>query len=307
MHRKWTDLNEPGGHTVDRVAADPSRSRQSVLAHRPAKLLALVVGLSILASIVTLDTGKSRAAGARAAAVKPTIVLIHGAWASSASWTGVIERLQAKGYTVDAPPNPLRSLKGDAASIADFLKTITGPIVLVGHSYGGAVITNAARGDSQVKALVYVDAFAPNTGETTLGLDSARPGSALAAAPAKVFNLVPYPGAPKGDAEVYVKPAVFESAFANDLSPRQAAIQAAIQSPAVLSALTDPSGAPAWKTIPSWYVLGTIDQVIPPAEQLFMAQRMHAHIVKVKAGHLSMVSQPEAVTKVIISAAHTVH
>jgi pimeloyl-ACP methyl ester carboxylesterase len=305
MHRKWTQLKRSGGQTSGRGTAGATRSPQSALAQRPSKVLAICLGLAVLVSILSLDTGRSHAAGAKQAGVKPTIVLIHGAWASSASWDGVIVRLQAKGYTVDAPPDPLRSLNGDAAYVADFLKTITGPIVLVGHSYGGAVITNAATRDSQVKALVYVDAFAPNTGETALGLDSARPGSALAAGPTKVFNFVPYPGAPKGDAELYVKPAVFESAFANDLPANEAAIQAATQTPAVYSALTEPSGVPAWKTIPSWYLVGTIDQVIPPAEQLFMAHRMHAHIVKVKAGHLSMVSQPEAVTRIIISAAQS--
>ena len=122
-------------------------------------------------------------------------------------------RLQTEGYTVDAPPNPLRSLKGDAATIADLLKTIKGPIVLVGHSYGGAVITNAATGNRNVKALVYVDAFAPAKGESALGLDSIKPGSAFGAGPTKVFNFVPFPGAKKGDAELYVKPSVFEQAF----------------------------------------------------------------------------------------------
>jgi pimeloyl-ACP methyl ester carboxylesterase len=229
--------------------------------------------------------------------------VVNGAWANNASWSGVIERLQVEGYTVDAPPNPLQSLSGDAATIADFLKTITGPIVLVGHSYGGAVITNAARGNSNVKALVYVDAFAPAKGESALGLDSSKPGSALGAGPTKVFNFVPFPGATKGDALLYVKPAVFEQAFANGLPAKEGAVLAATQDPAVYSALTAPSGTPAWKTIPSWYVLGTIDKAIPPAIQLFMAQRMHAHITRVRAGHLSMVAAPAVVAKVIAAAA----
>jgi pimeloyl-ACP methyl ester carboxylesterase len=215
----------------------------------------------------------------------------------------VIERLQTEGYTVDAPPNPLQSLTGDAATIADLLKTIKGPIVLVGHSYGGAVITNAARGNRNVKALVYVDAFAPAKGDTTLGLDSSKPGSALGAGPAKVFNFAPFPGAKKGDAELYVKPSVFEQAFANGLPAKEGAVLAATQSPVVYSAVTAPSGTPAWKTIPSWYVLGTIDKAIPPAIQLFMAQRIHAHITRVRAGHLSMVAAPGVVAKVITAAA----
>jgi pimeloyl-ACP methyl ester carboxylesterase len=215
----------------------------------------------------------------------------------------VIARLQAEGYAVDAPPNPLRSLAGDAASIADFLHTIKGPIVLVGHSYGGAVITNAAAGNPDVKALVYVDAFAPAKGESALGLDSSKPGSALGAGPTKVFNFVPYPGARKGDALLYVKPAVFKRAFANGLPAREGAVLAATQAPAAYSALTARSGSPAWTTIPSWYVLGTIDRAIPPAIELFMAQRMHAHVTRVHAGHLSMIARPAAVARVITAAA----
>jgi pimeloyl-ACP methyl ester carboxylesterase len=262
--------------------------------------LALVVGLAITLS-TTQSQAKARAG--TAAGVKPTVVLVNGAWANSAAWSGVIERLQTEGYTVDAPPNPLQSLKGDAATIADLLNTIKGPIVLVGHSYGGAVITNAATGDRNVKALVYVDAFAPAKGETALGLDSSKPGSALGAGPTKVFDFVPFPGANKGDAELYVKPSVFEQAFANGLPSKEGAILAATQSPAVYSALTAPSGTPAWRTIPSWYVLGTIDKAIPPAIQLFMAQRIHAHITRVRAGHLSMVAAPGVVAKVIEAAA----
>jgi pimeloyl-ACP methyl ester carboxylesterase len=176
--------------------------------------------------------------------------LVQGAWANTPSWSGVIARLEAEGYTVDAPPNPLRSLNGDAATIADFLHTIKGPIVLVGRSYGGAVITNAATGNHQVKALAYVDAFAPAKGGSALGLDSSKPGSALGAAPAKVFNFVPYPGAPKGDALLYVKPAVFEQAFVDGLPAREGSVLAATQAPVAYSALTAPSGTPAWKTIP---------------------------------------------------------
>jgi pimeloyl-ACP methyl ester carboxylesterase len=270
------------------------------------RLLAILTALIALASILTFGAGHSQAAPAQPTQTKPTIVLVHGAWASSASWNGVIGRLEAQGYTVDAPPNPLHNLMGDAATIADYLKTIQGPIVLVGHSYGGMVVTNAAYGNPNVKALVYVDAFAPAQGESTLQLDTARPGSALAAPPTTIFNFVPFPGAAKGDAELYVKTAPFLTDFANDLSPKQAALAAATQTPAVYSALNQKSGPPAWKTIPSWYVLGTIDKIIPPAEQLFMAQRMHAHITKIHAGHISMVSHPGAVSQVILSAAHSV-
>jgi pimeloyl-ACP methyl ester carboxylesterase len=276
------------------------------LSGRRVTYLWLTIALALFAGLaITLTTSQSQAKARTrtAATTRPTVVLVNGAWANNAAWSGVIERLQATGFTVDAPPNPLQSLKGDAATIADLLKTIKGPIVLVGHSYGGAVITNAATGNPNVKALVYVDAFAPAKGESALGLDSIKPGSALGAGPKKVFNFVPFPGAKKGDAELYVKPSVFERAFANGLPAKEGAELAATQSPAVFSALTAPSGTPAWKTIPSWYVLGTIDKAIPPAIQLFMAHRIHAHITRVRAGHLSMVAAPGVVAKVITAAA----
>ena len=276
------------------------------LVERRVTYLWLTIGLALIAALAiafTTSQSQAKTPSRTARSTRPTVVLVNGAWANSAIWSGVIERLQAQGYTVDAPPNPLQSLKGDAATIADFLKTINGPIVLVGHSYGGAVITNAATGNRNVKALVYVDAFAPAKGESALGLDSSKPGSALGAGPAKVFNSVPFPGAKKGDALLYVKPGVFERAFANGLSAKEGAVLAATQGPAVLSALTAPSGKPAWKTIPSWYVLGTIDRAIPPAIQLFMAHRIHAHITRVKAGHLSMVADPGVIANVITAAA----
>jgi pimeloyl-ACP methyl ester carboxylesterase len=262
---------------------------------------ALIAGLAITLT-ASQSQAKTRAGTARSA--RATVVLVNGAWANNAAWSGVIERLQSEGYTVDAPPDPLQSLSGDAATIADLLKTIKGPIVLVGHSYGGAVITSAATGNHNVKALVYVDAFAPAEGESALGLDSSKPGSALGAGPTNVFNFVPFPGAKKGDAELYVKPSVFEQAFANGLPAKEGAVLAATQSPAVYSALTARSGTPAWKTIPSWYVLGTIDKAIPPAIQLFMARRIHAHITRVRAGHLSMLAAPGVVAKVITAAAN---
>ena len=266
----------------------------------------LTIGLALIAVLaITLTTSQSRARArtGTTTSARPTVVLVNGAWANSASWSGVILRLQSEGYAVDAPPNPLQSLKGDAATIAGFLKTINGPIVLVGHSYGGAVITNAAKGNPNVKALVYIDAFAPAKGESVLALDSSKPGSALGAGPTKVFTFVPFPGAKKGDAELYVKPSVFEQAFANGLPATQRAVLAATQSPAVYSALTAASGTPAWKTIPSWYVLGTIDKAIPPTIQLSMAQRIHAHVTRVRAGHLSMIAAPRVIAKVITAAA----
>ncbi len=239
---------------------------------------------------------------------KPSIVLVHGAWADGSSWSHVISILQQQGYTVYAPANPLRGLTSDSAYIASFLQSISGPIILVGHSYGGAVITNAATGNPNVKALVYIDAFAPDQGESLASLSSVPPPpgqspSCLSGDPATVFNFVPLSG---GDVDLYVKPSLFPSCFANDLSPKGGAVLASTQRAFALSALPQLSGVPAWKTIPSFYLVGTIDNVIPPFAQLFMAQRAHSTIVQVRAGHLSMISHPEAVADLIDQAVGTV-
>ncbi len=275
------------------------------LALRPPALIVFAAGL--LGLVAVLAAFFVSAGAAKTAGPKPTVVLVHGAWADGSGWNGVVQRLQREGYTVDVPPNPLRGVASDSAYLAAFLKTVTGPIVLVGHSYGGAVITNAATGDPDVKALVYINAFVPDQGESVLQLASAQPGSDLGGDPTKVFNLVQYPGAPAGDFDLYVKPSLFPDAFANDLPDKLGAVLAAGQRPLTLSAAAEPSGAPAWKTIPSWYLVGTADHVIPPAEQRFMATRAHAHTVEVKASHLSMVSRPGDVTKLILEAAQSVH
>ena len=255
-----------------------------------------------LAGSATAATATGHApSGSAAPAPKPTIVLVHGAWADSSSWNAVVEQLQALGYTVDAPPNPLGGVSSDSAYLSDFLSTISGPIVLVGHSYGGFVITNAATGNTQVKALVYDDAFIPASGDTPASLSSAKPGSCLTST---ALNFVPYPGAPSGDADVYVKQSVFPGCFANGLPASEGAALAAEQQPPVASILSDTlTVAPAWQTIPSWDVIGTADHVIPPAEQVVMAQRAGAHITEINAPHLSMISDPGAVTRVIVDAA----
>jgi pimeloyl-ACP methyl ester carboxylesterase len=239
---------------------------------------------------------------------KPSIVLIHGAWADGSSWSSVIKRLQQQGFTVYAPANPLRGLTSDSAYIANFLQSISGPIILVGHSYGGAVITNAATGNPNVKTLVYIDAFAPDQGESLASLSSVPPPpgqspSCLSGDPTTVFNFVPLNG---GDVDLYVKPSLFPSCFANDLPPNEGAVLASTQRAFALSALPQTSGVPAWKTIPSFYLVGTIDRAIPPFAQLFMAQRAHATIVQVRGSHLVMVSHPEAVVDLINQAVGTV-
>jgi pimeloyl-ACP methyl ester carboxylesterase len=262
--------------------------------------LAVVTALTALPATSPANAGSSQ----HASATKPTVVLVHGAWADSSSWERVVRRLQGLGYAVAVAPNPLRGLAGDSAYLASYLATIPGPIVLVGHSYGGAVVTNAATGNPNVKALVYVDAFVPDEGESVVQLASELPGSALAVAdPHEVFNLVPYPGGPEGDADLYVLPKVFRTAFANDLGSRTAALLASTQRPVTLSALTTPSGAPAWKTIESWYLVGTQDKVLPPAQQNAMAARADSTVVRVKAGHLAMISRPCAISNLIVDAA----
>jgi pimeloyl-ACP methyl ester carboxylesterase len=238
---------------------------------------------------------------------KPSIVLVHGAWADGSSWSGVIQRLQEQGYTVYAPANPLRGLTSDSEYIASFLQTISGPIILVGHSYGGAVITNAATVNPNVKALVYIDAFAPDQGESLASLSTIPPPpgqspSCVSGNPAQVFNFVPLAG---GDVDLYIKPSLFPSCFANDLSPKEGAVLASTQRPFALGAFPQQSGVPAWKTIRSFYLVGTIDNAIPPFAQLFMARRANATIVQVRGSHLVMISHPEAVVDLINQAVHS--
>jgi pimeloyl-ACP methyl ester carboxylesterase len=264
----------------------------------PALLITMAAVIIPLSQTASAHTTTHAAASD---APRPTIVLEHGAWADTSSWSGVIKRLQADGYTVYAPPNPLQGLTYDSAFLADFLHSISGPIVLVGHSYGGAVITNAATGDPQVKALVYVDAFAPAQGQTLAQLLASYPGSC--AVPANL-NVVPFPGAPAGAGDAYITQSAFPSCMANGLPASEAQVLAVTQLPIATIALTQPSGVPAWQTIPSWAVVGTADHAIPPALQLAMAENAHAHITEVKAPHLSMISNPGVVTSVILQAVH---
>jgi pimeloyl-ACP methyl ester carboxylesterase len=223
------------------------------------------------------------AGSATAAAPKPTIVFVHGAWADASCWARVTCRLQADGYPVLAAPNPLRALPSDAAYLAAFLQQHTsGPVVLVGHSYGGAVITNAALADADVRALVYVNAFVPDEGETILGLLGGRGD------PTMLFDFVQY----QADTDLYIKTSLFRRVFAADLPADTAARLAVSQRPIALAALQQPSGTPAWKTLPSWYVRGTQDAILPASAQSAMAQRAGSTIVDVGASHLSMVSHP---------------
>ena len=260
-------------------------------------ILSVAFGLAVRSSVTAAATGQATACN-----VKPTIVLVHGAWAGASSWNGEVERLQGDGYVVRAIANPLRGLTSDSADVSSFLATISGPIVLVGHSYGGAVITNAASGNHNVKELVYVDAAAPAVGETVGQLSGKT--SALNAAPDTLFDSVPYPNAPAGDTDLYLKESVFLNSFAEDLPTGTAKVLWASQRPAAMSAFTTPSAAAAWQTIPSWYVIGTADKIITPQSELIMAHRAHAHILMVPGGsHLTLISHPQEVTNQILAAA----
>lgn len=257
---------------------------------------AILAALALLA--VGLTATHSAASGART--TKPTVVLVHGAWADASSWSAVVTRLQDDGYRVAALANPLRSLSGDAASIRAYLDTITGPIVLVGHSYGGAVISNAATGHPGVKALVYVNAFLPDTGDSATQL--AGPDSALSADPTTIFDFVPAT-APTPSTELYLKRSTVFASFATGLSYDGKALVAATQRPATLGALNEPSATPAWRTIPSWAVIGTKDLIIPLGAQRSMADRANATTTTYDAGHVGLMTHPTTITRVIEGAA----
>jgi pimeloyl-ACP methyl ester carboxylesterase len=266
--------------------------------------LATVTGTTAQAA-TPADPGSVAHAAPAPAAPKPTIVLVHGAWADASSWNAEVDALQRDGYVVRAIDNPLRGLTSDAEEVKDFLSTIKGPIVLVGHSYGGAVITNAAAGNPNVKALVYVDAAAPDVGETNGQLSGKT--SALSGNPATLFDSGPYAGAPAGAVQYYLKENIFLHNFAPDLPTRTAEQLWATQRPAATAAFDTPSAAAAWKTIPSWYVIGMNDQIITPQSELAMAHRAHSHIVEVPGGsHLTLISHPVEVTNQILAAARSV-
>src|SRR4029077_11793208 len=259
----------------------------SLVHRRASKLLSvLVLALSIIA--VT-------ASSAAAQTTKPTIVVVHGGWADASSWNPVASRLQRDGYTVIVPANPLRGVKPDSEYLKSVLASISGPIVLVGHSYGGFVMTDAATGDANVKALVYIAAFAPEEAETLGEVLARNPGSEVGGP-----NLIlrPYPGG----TDVYINPLDFHRVFCADLPAGKAGLMAAEQRPIAAAALAEPSSAPAWKTIPSWYMVASQDHAIPPATERFMAKRAHAVTVEVKSSHVAMLSHPAATTRLILAA-----
>src|SRR5438270_13499503 len=229
-----------------------------------------------------------------------TVLLVHGAFADASSWTGMIERLQKAGVQVTAPANPLRGLASDSAYLASFLNQMGGPVLVVGHSYGGAVISTAATRARNVVGLVYVAAFAPDEGERLSDVASTSKDSVLNTA------LVPlhYPTGQGAQTavEFAINPARFHDAFAADLPAEQAAVMAATQRPVAELAFSEPSGVPAWKTLPAWAVVATGDKAAGSDVVRSMARRAGATITEVEGSHVIMISQPQAVTDVILSA-----
>ncbi|MFF3846774.1 alpha/beta fold hydrolase [Streptomyces sp. NPDC002328] len=265
-----------------------------------------VLGGMLAAGAVTLGAaGQASAAtggSGGGGTVRPTVVLVHGVFADASGWGAVTASLLDAGYQVIAPANPLRDLAGDSAYVSSVVASLTGPVILVGHSYGGEVITNAGRGHAHVKALVYVAAFAPDEGETALELADKYPGSRLK--PALVARPYPVPaGSPDPGLDGYIDPAKFHDVFAQDLPRSRTRIMATAQRPGSLGGLGSPSGVPAWKSLPSWYVVAGADRVIPPAVQRFMAGRAGSRTVEVRgASHVVMMSRPDAVVRQIRAA-----
>jgi pimeloyl-ACP methyl ester carboxylesterase len=268
-------------------------SRRTVLSGLAAVSAA---GLGIVTSPAPAQAG-SGAPARPAYGTRPTVVLVHGAFADASSWNGVVQRLQDDGYPVVAVANPLRALAGDAAYLAAVLASITGPVILVGHSYGGAVITNAAAGNPNVKALVYIAAFVPDEGETAFALSA---GGTLPDVTTAVQ--VPIPGGGT-DVELSIRPQEFRKAFISEVGPATALALAATQRPITLTALGSPSGPPGWRSIPSWYAVSGADQAIPQASQRTMAGRAGSHTVEIAgASHAYFVTHPDVVVDLVRAA-----
>jgi pimeloyl-ACP methyl ester carboxylesterase len=233
-----------------------------------------------------------------------TVVLVHGAFADASSWSGVVERLQAAEMRVTAPANPLRGISIDSAYLASVLSQIPGPVLAVGHSYGGAVISNAATRAENVVGLVFVAAFAPDEGERLMDVESSSKDSVLNSA----LVALQYPTGAGTDTavEFAIDPARFHEAFADDLPLPQAAVMAATQRPVAEGAFSEASGPPAWKSVPAWAVVATGDKAAGTDVIRSMAERARATITEVAASHVVMVSQPARVTEVILTAAGAV-
>lgn len=232
----------------------------------------------------------------------PTIVLVHGAFAESASWNGVVPELQRRGYPVVALANPLRGLRSDATYLRSYLDSVEGPVVLAGHSYGGVVMSEAAEGAAGVTALVYLASFTLEVGESANELSSKFPGAKLGTA----AQPVPFVTGEGSGADVYIDQSRFHEVFAADVPSDTARLMAATQRPIAAAALDEPATKAAWRTIPSWTLVATQDLAIPAESQRFMAERAQSHTVEIDASHAVTVSQPVAVADLIDAAARGV-
>ncbi|MEV0588660.1 alpha/beta hydrolase [Nonomuraea sp. NPDC050310] len=251
-----------------------------------------VIAAAVAAAVTVLPAAATADAGDRTA--KPTVILEHGAFADGSSWNQVVAGLRRDGYPVVAAANPLRGVASDAAALRGLIDHVDGPVILVGHSYGGSVISAAGAGNSKVKALVYVAAFLPEAGESALGLSTKFPGSTLPGA----LETVTGPDGP----ELYIRQDAFHRQFAADVPAREAALMAATQRPVAQAALEEQATAPAWREKPSWDVITTKDLNIPVAAQRFMAKRAKAHVTEAAASHAVTVSHPGVVVDVIETA-----
>lgn len=248
----------------------------------------------------TLALAATLLSGAAAAEpAKPTIVFVHGAFADSSSWNGVVAHLRKDGYATRAVANPLRGVSDDARLVSDVLSSIDGPVVLVGHSYGGQVISAAANGHANVTALVYVAAFAPQAGESVAELSARFPGGTLGEALAPPVRLA------EGGVDLSIDQAKFHAQFAHDVPAEAAALMAVAQRPITEAALTEKAGEPAWKALPSYFVYGDGDRNIPARALAFMAERAGSRrtVVVEGASHVVMISQPRTVAELIVEAA----
>ena len=231
---------------------------------------------------------------------RPTVVLVHGAFADGSSWNEVIKRLQAEGVQVTAPANPLRGISIDSAYIGSFLEQIPGPVLAVAHSYGGAVITNAATNANNVVGLVYVAAFAPDEGETLGAIASTSKDSVVF--PTLIPLQYPTGEGQQTTAEFTIDPEKFHEVFAFDLSVEQTSLMAATQRPLSELAFSEPTGVPAWKKLPSWAVVSSGDKVVGTDAVRSMAERAGATITEVEGSHVIMISRPQVVAETILSA-----
>lgn len=274
------------------------------LSRRVRTPLSLLATTTVAAALLAASVGPASAGkGTSSQHRKPTVVLVHGAFADSTSWNGVVKKLKRDGYPVVAAANPLRGLSSDAAYLKDLLAGIDGPVVLAGHSYGGSVISNAANGAHNVRALVYIAAFLPEEGESAVELSGKFPGSTLGDALRPVP--ITLPDGSQG-ADLYIEQGKFHDQFAADVPEDTTDLMAVAQRPVTSAALEEGAGEPAWKTVPSWVLVATEDLNIPPQAQTFMAERAKAHTVEVRASHAVSVSRPKDVADIIERAARTV-